>query len=297
VLECAHMLTRLWLAVIFGVFFFHSSAEALTTSENALRLEDSKEGNVLLGSEKAVLERGEIYKTIVLLWGRLEIYGEVDEVVVLSGHVVFHEGSKLTKSLVVMGGSFESLPGAQVASENVMAKVPGPAWRILQSLGNLWRDNMNWVSKLLAGLITSIMGWLLAWALFFGFPGLQKNTEDSLLKDWAKNLAMGFLGSILAGVVLVLLVFSIIGILLVPFYLLALLLAAAISYAVAALWAGHRLLPPKIGKRIRPAGILLGFLALQFLWAVPVSWAILPVLFLWTLAWGSLLRGVRLLWR
>src|SRR5476651_2033173 len=93
-------------------------ADALTTSDQAFRLEDSKEGNVVLGAEHAALEHGEFRKTILLLWGNLDIFGEVDEVVVLSGHVVFHDGSKLNKSLTVMGGSFESQPGAQVAAEN-----------------------------------------------------------------------------------------------------------------------------------------------------------------------------------
>jgi hypothetical protein len=274
-----------------------ADARALTVSENALRLEDSREGNVLLGAERAVLEKGEIYKTIVLLWGRLEIHGEVEEVVVLSGHVVFHEGARLSKSLVVMGGTFESQPGAKVAAENVIAQVPGPAWRILQSLANLWRENVGWVSKLLAGLVTSVLGWLLAWAIFAGFPGLQNQLEGQMFRDWGKNAVVAFLGSISAPMLFALLLISIVGILAIPFYVLVLMLAAALSYSGAALWAGHRILPPRVGERIRPAGLLLGFIAFQFLWVVPVWWASLPVLILWGLAWGALLRGLRLLWK
>lgn len=289
--------TKLWLAFFLMALLPIQPASALTTSENALRLEDSKEGNILLGADHAVLERGEIFKTIVLLWGRLEVHGEVDEIVVLSGHVVFHDGSRLHKSLMVMGGSFESHAGAQVAAESVISKAPGPFWRILQSAGNLWRDHFSWIAKVAAGLVTALFCWLCSWALFHGFPGLQVHTEGRLLKEWPQNLVLGFLGSIAACAVFVLLIISIIGILLVPFYLLALMLAAGISYGAAALWAGHRLLPPKSGKKINPLGFLLGFLALQFLWAVPVWWAALPVLILWTLAWGSLLRGMRLLWR
>lgn len=277
--------------------FLPITASALTTSENALRLEDTKEGNLLLGAENAVLEKGEIYKTIVLLWGHLEVHGDVDEIMVLSGHVEFFDGSHLHKSLVVMGGSFESHPGAQVAAESVVSKVPGPAWRMLRTVGNLWRDHFSWIAKMAAGLVTALLCWLSAWALFHGMPALQTNTEGRLLKDWGKNLTLGFLGSVGACAVLVMLVISIIGILLVPFYLLALMLAAGVSYAAAALWAGHRLLPPKPGKMINPLGFLLGFLALQFLWVVPVWWAALPVIFLWTLGWGALLRAFRLLWR
>ncbi len=271
-------------------------ASAITVSPHALRIEDSKEGNILLGAEKAVLEKGEYYHTVVLLWGNLDIFGEVDQVVVLAGHVVFHEGSKLTKSLTVMGGSFESQPGAQVAAENVIAEVPGPAWRMLISAGNLWRDHFDWAAKLFAGFVTCVFLWLSGWMLFYGFPGLQQITEGRLTKDWAKNFTVGFLGSIAACMIPVTLLLSIIGIPLIPFYLLFLICAGSIAYSAAALWAGHRLLPPKPGKTINPLGFLLGFLVLQFFWSVPVWWSVLPVLLLWHLGWGALLRGFRKLW-
>ena len=272
-------------------------AHALTTSPQALRIEDSKEGNVVLGAEQASLEHGEFRKTILLLWGRLDIFGEVDEVVVLSGHVIFHDGSKLNKSLTVMGGSFESEPGSQVAAENVIAKVPGPAWRLALTLGKAWRDNFGWVAKLSAGIVSGLLIWLSGWALFWGFPGLQTVTEGALAPNWAKNLLLGILGSAAACAICVMLVVSIVGIVILPFYLLVLACAATVSYSAAALWAGHRFLPAKPGRRINPSGFLLGCLALQFFWAVPVWWALLPVALLWTLAWGALIRSSSRLWR
>lgn len=273
------------------------SAPALTTSEQALRIEDKSEGNILLGAEQAVLEKGEIYKTVVLLWGRLDVHGEVDEVVVLSGHVTFHEGSKVNKSLVVMGGGFDSKPGADVRAESVVAKEAGPFWRVLRSAGNVWRDHFSWLVKLAAGIVTALFTWLLGWALFYGFPGLQAALEGRLAKEWPQNFAVGLLGSFLVPMLLVMLVVSIIGILFLPFYLLALVLASGLAYAAAALWAGHRLLPPKPGTRLNPIGFLLGLLAFQFLWSVPVWGSSIPVLVLWTLAWGALLRSLKLLWK
>lgn len=272
-------------------------AQALTVSEQSLRIEDSKEGNVLLGADNAVLEKGESYRTILLLWGHLDIYGEVEEVVVLSGHVVFHEGSQLHKSLVVMGGSFESKSGAQVAAENVIVKVPGPAWRLLRSAGNLWRDHFDSVAKIFAGIFSCLFLWLSGWLLFRSFPTLMGVTAGQLSREWPKNLAVGFLGSIASCVVAVMLVISILGIALLPFYVFALVCASWITYLAAALWAGHRFFPPKRGKKLHPGGFLLGILAFYFLWAVPVWWAAIPVLLLWTLAWGALLRSLRLLWR
>lgn len=288
---------RATLLLLFFSLALPLPASALTTTEQSLRIEDKSEGNVLLGAEQAVIEKGELYKTVVLLWGKLDVYGEVDEIVILSGQVHFFEGAKVNKSLVVMGGSFDSEPGADVRAETVVAKEAGPFWRLLRSAGNIWRDHFSWIMKLAAGLVTTLLTWLSGWAMFYGFPGMQDSLEGRLVKHWPQNLALGFLGSLLVPVILVLLLVSIIGILFVPFYLLALLLAAGISYSAAALWAGHRLLPPAKGKKINPWGFLLGLLAFQFLWAVPVWWAAIPVLILWTLAWGATIRSLKLLWR
>src|ERR1700757_4328856 len=116
-------------------------ARALTVSPHSLRIEDSREGNVLLGAEEAKVEKGELFKTILVLWGNLDVYGEVDKVIILKGHVTFHAGSKLNSSLVVMGGSFDSEAGAGVSADKVMVQLPGPAWKVLEFAGNLWKNN------------------------------------------------------------------------------------------------------------------------------------------------------------
>jgi hypothetical protein len=273
------------------------SAKALSTSERALRIEDRREGNVVLGAEQAIIEKGEIYHTILLLWGRLDIHGQVDEVVVLSGRVVFHEGAKLNKSLVVMGGAFESLPGAQVTPDSVVVKSPGPLWRLALSAGNVWRDNFDWVARLLSSLAAIFLLWITGWGLFTAFPNLQKNTADRLWSEGAQNFVVALLGTVFTPILGIMLIISLIGIALLPFYLLLLVVAAALSYLAAALWAGHRLLPPKEGERLRPLGLFLGLLTLQLLWVIPVWWSWLPVILLWTLGWGALLRGLRRVWR
>jgi hypothetical protein len=272
-------------------------AHALTTSPNAFRLEDSRQGNLLLGADSAKIEAGEVYGTVVLLWGNLDIYGQADEVLVLSGKVTFHPGARLNKSLIVMGGSFESKAGSKVAPEDVIYRAPGPLWRLLQSAGNIWRDNINWVMKAVAAVIFCLLLWGLGLLLFFLAPALQDVTEKRLLRDWPQNLIVGWFGTLFVPVFLVLLVISVFGIVLVPFYLLLLLAVGLVTYLAAALWAGHRLLPPKRGVRINPWGFLLGLMALQLLWASGVWWGWLPAFFLWSLSWGGLLRGARKLWK
>lgn len=272
-------------------------AEALSSSANAFRLEDSREGNLLIGDDQAVIGEGEVYNTVVLLWGNLEVHGQVEEVVILSGKVTFHPTAQLTKTLVVMGGSFESRAGAKVAPEDVIYRAPGPLWRILQSAGNLYRDHFTWVMKLVGAVISCLLFWGIGLLLFRFSATLQGITAGRLMREWPQNFLVGWIGAILAPVFFVLLIISILGIILIPFYLLMLMAAGFVSYLAAALWAGHRLLPPKPGQRINALGFLLGLAAMQLLWASGIWWAWLPVLLLWLLAWGGLIRGGRQLFK
>jgi hypothetical protein len=272
-------------------------ASALVASRGAFRIEDSKSGNLLLGAEHARIEQGEVYNKVVLLWGDLDISGQVKDVVVLSGHVTFEPGARLTDKLVVMGGSFTSKPGAVLSPDNVNYELPGPFWRFLRSAAGLWMANVSWLTRAAGALVSCLLLWGFGLGIFWAFPGLQAATADGLLRDGAKNFLAGLLGTLLAPVFLVLLVISLLGIALLPLYFLLAALAGLVSYLAAALWAGHRLLPRKAGKRLNAAGFFLGLLAFQFLWASGVWWAVLPVLFLWTLGWGALLRASRKLWR
>lgn len=285
------------LLLLLGFLLACPGAFALSTSANAFRLEDSREGNVVIGDEQAEIAAGEVYNTVVLLWGNLEVHGQVEEVVILSGKVTFHPTAQLKKTLVVMGGSFESLAGAKVAPEDVIYRAPGPLWRILQSAGNLYRDHFTWVMKLVGAAISCLLFWGIGLLLFRFSSTLQGITAGRLMREWPQNFLAGWIGAVIAPVLFALLLISILGIILIPFYFLMLMAAGFVSYLAAALWAGHRLLPPKEGQRINAMGFLLGLAAMQLLMASGVWWAWLPVLLLWLLAWGGLLRGGRQLFK
>lgn len=281
-----------------GAFaFFCSPALALKSSPSALRLEDKKSGHVLLGADAAEIEAGEIYRTVVLIWGKLDIYGQVDDVLVLSGHVVFHEGAKLNKSLIMMDGSYEAKPGAALNYENLTFRAPGPFWRMLRSLAMVWRENVNWIVFLLYSLLTSLLLWGMGYLLFAAMPRLRQATVGKLWAEWPRNLFVGLLGSLLVPMLFALLLISIFGILLLPLYFLFLFAAGTIAYLAAACWAGHRIWPAQEPGKLRGLSLLVGILAFQLFWATNVWWAVLPLFFLWTLGWGALLRGLRTLWR
>jgi len=286
-------LALLWL----GLLFAAPSAHALTSSAAAFRWENAAEGNVWLGDEEAVIEPGEVYGTVVLLWGNLTVRGQVKEVVVLSGTVVFAPGAKLEKNLSVMGGSFEVQPGAFVAPEKINFRSPGPLWRVVQSSARVFTENVS--GFLWVGLIGFWI--LICWGgglfLFLIFPALRNVTVGRLQSQWPQNLAVALLAIFAAPAFAGLLFISILGIVLIPFYLLLLGALGFVAYLGAALWAGHRLLPPKPGRELNPWGFLLGLIAFQVLWTISHWWAVVVPLILWLLAGGGLLRGARALWR
>ncbi len=270
-----------------------ADAFALQTSPNALRIEDSKSGNVVLGADQAVVERGEIYKNILVLWGHLEVRGQVEEVVLLSGSVKFFPGSKLTKKLLVIGGNFEIAPDTDFSGEKVVFEAPGPFWSLLQSAGNVWRAHYEGTARALSYLGGTLLAWIFGFLLFYLFPGLQRSTEGKLWAEWPRNLLAALFGMLASPVVFALLIISILGIVMIPLYFLFLVAAFAISYAAAALWTGHRILPPKRGKKFSPLSYLLGIVVLQLLWYSGTFVGVILVLFLWTLGWGTLVRGIK----
>ena len=268
-------------------------AWALDASRSALRIEDRSAGNLLLGADQARIGPEERYRTVLLLWGQLEVAGEIDEMVILSGRVTFTAGSRVKESLVLMGGSFDAQPGADVDLNKLKLRSPGPLWSLLRAAGGLWRENIGWLAGLVGSLSVVAILWLLGWALFSWSPRIQGITAGRLSREWPRNFLAGLLGAVLVPAIGVLLVISILGLLLLPVYFLLLFLAGLVSYLGAALWAGQRLLPPRNGRRFSRRGLLAGLVILQLSWVIG-GWGILLVLALWMLAWGGLLRGLRM---
>lgn len=272
-------------------------AQALTHTPNALRIEDHKNGTLVIGADQVVLEEHDAYRTVLVVWGNVEVYGVAEELVLLSGKIRFHPGSRVTKSLVVVGGEFNVQAGADVADSRVVFQTPGPLWSLLRSAGNLWREYYEGAIRWITAVSLCLVTWLLGLIVFAAFPGLQKATEGRFGKEWGKNLVAGILGATLAPILFALLILSVIGIVALPFYVLFLLAAGFLAYAAAGLWAGHRILPPKKETRINPLGFLLGLAALQFLWAVNWVWATIPAFLLWLIGWGSVVRSLRAIWK
>jgi hypothetical protein len=278
------------LLVCLGLVFSSSALAA-----GGIRWQNTE--SLLIGGEGAEIAPAEKQKSVVLVWGSLDVYGEVEDLKVISGTAVFHPGSKLTNSLVILGGSFESKGGQLIPPDKVEYRDLGFWWRMALKTVGLADHALSRYFFWIASAVFLLGAWGFGLLLFFFVPSLVGLLTGKLLQEGGKNFAAGILGTFLVPVLVGLFIFSLVGILLLPILFFAFFCLAVTSYLAAALWAGHRLIPPAKGQVLQPWGFLLGLTAFQLLWLSGVAWAWLPVWFLWFLCWGRLLRTVSLLWR
>lgn len=217
-------------------------------SEDAGRREDDGE---IYFADDVRISAGEQRKDLVVMAGDVSLEGRVNSLIVVGGNVDLapgaeikgdllviggdvhlSAGSRIGDELVMIGGKFFDEPGSFVGSKRTITpkfKIGSDRWHGPQIWPHLW---MVWWSRLLSG----VLGFFLAWGVLV------------LLQQWANEflvLARNFwserkLASTLSGFGVVLsflpgllfLIVTLIGILLVPVYLLAVAALNVIVYAI-----------------------------------------------------------------
>lgn len=289
------MFVVVWGTLIFALGM-SPQAHALLTAENSLRIE-ANSGNLILGSEHAEIENGEIFESVVLLWGNLHIHGQVKDVLVVSGKVHIHPTGKVKEKMVITGGEFELLPGADVRSDQILYRSPGPVWNVIVSVAKSWQDNIGIV--LWAGLLLLLnIFHFLCGSIFFRFSSTFRGIlAGRLFTQGFQNFGVGVLGIVALPLAVGLFLISIVGILFLPLFFVLLAISFLFAYWGAALWVGHRLLPPKRGQHLNYWGYILGLSVLQLLWWIGYWPGLLLIWALCFLAWGSLVRAIPMLWK
>lgn len=275
---------------------FSNEAQALLTSENSLRIE-ANSGNLVLGSEHAEIESGEVYESVVLLWGNLHVHGQVKDILVVSGKVHIHPTGKVKEKMVITGGEFELLPGAEVRSDQILYRSPGPIWNVLVSVAKGWQENIGtflWIGLL---LFLNIFHFLCG-SIFFRFSSTFRGILVGRLgTQWLQNIGAAILGIVCLPMAIGLFVVSIVGILLLPLFFLVLVISFLFAYWGAALWVGQRIFPPRRNQPMSYWGYILGLTVLQILWWIGYWPGYLVIWLVFLLAWGSLLRSIPMLWK
>lgn len=247
---------------------------------------------LFVGGEGAEIAKEEKFSQVVLLWGSLDVFGEVENITQVSGSLRFHPGSRLTKSLVVMGGDFENKGGQIIPPNQVEFRTPTFWWNFfLRALG-LADFALTAYFFWVLGFLLILCFWGFGLFLFFLFPALLKAVGQNLFREFVANYLGGILGFFASPILIALFLISVVGILFLPFLFLAFAFCFLLSYLGAAAWAGHRFLPPQRGQALNPWGFLLGLLAFQLLWFSSVRSVWLVVFVLWFLSWGKLVRSL-----
>lgn len=241
---------------------------------------------VVFGGDIAVM--GQVRQSVVAIGGKVQISGSVGDVVVSVGQdVVLDAGAVVGGDVVSVGGDVTRDPGATVRGEVTVV-----AW---SGLGESWDEILGIGLLAFLGLsIWGFLGWLIVmfvigWLLLSLLPTPMERHMEALRTSPMHMLGWGVLAFLLFVPLVMVMVFTILGIFLIPLLVLAYVYAGIIGVVVGALLLGHRLSDPLKREQISPvAALAIGLVILGLIRLVPVLGAIVSLI-LWLFGFGIIL--------
>jgi hypothetical protein len=212
------------------------------------------------------------------------------EVVAVGGNVHVSSGAHVGNDAVSVGGEVSIDQGGIVDGQEVSVSVPGLGSLIgLASPSPGAGKGMAFGWRILQALAKFVVFFLLALLLRAVAPARLDRVTASLTRAPVRDVLVGLLGTIAMPVLTVLLVVTIVGILLVPVQLIAILLAAILGYTALALLIGRAIpLEGKKGDAIIQLAIGTGIVVLVS--EIPVV-GVLAMISAWLLVFGAVLRA------
>jgi uncharacterized RDD family membrane protein YckC len=249
---------------------------------------------VRIGRDYA-LKAGETASQVVVILGGATIEGHVngDVVVVLGsvrvsttavidgglvvvgGDARLAEGAVVNGDFVVVGGGVEGPSGFSPGGEQVVLGLPGLGGRVQAMLPWLTRG-LLWGRPVVPGLpwMWGVIGavFLIYLALNVVFDKPIRSCSQMLAEKPLSAFLVGVLVMLLIGPVCMLLAVSIVGLVVVPFVLCALFLAAILGRVAVARWSGmnivHQDSPDSLAQSLR--SFTIGFAAIVVAYMIPV---------------------------
>lgn len=252
------------------------------------------------------LRAGESVRDVVVVFGNARIEGRVDgDLVVVMGNARLSATAIVDGSFVVVGGEADVEPGAMVRRDVVTVgtalNAPGDfvfagEHIVIGSavLGNWMRSVTPWVAYgLLWGRpIVPSIGWV--WSVIFVFFVVYllvnlllhepvRATADVLARRPFGTFLVGLLVLLLWAPISALLAVSIVGIIVIPFFLSALVVAAVVGRVGVARWIGNSLMAPDdpSSRVLALRSFVFGFVLLTLTYMVPllgfVAWGLVGV--------------------
>lgn len=175
---------------------------------------------VVMGSSE-MIRADQKLKEVVVIGGRVEVFGKVESLVVIGGHATLQPGAEVTKELVIVGGYVEEDPASRVQGKRVDLSTPGgdEVWTILreklrtQYLKDL--TDQTWLKVL--GLLIKILVLMGCFGMgqFFA-PAFQEKVRNQLRSGFLRSASSGLISILLVLPMTLFLTLSIVGIPLLP---------------------------------------------------------------------------------
>jgi hypothetical protein len=296
-----------------------AAAEAMADAQadrNAGGAEDGGEGGAKGGRDKVIsgdvtIGPGERWRDVVALRGNVRmgagssarqvtaVLGSVElepgatvdrEVVAVGGNVHVSAGAHVGADAVSVGGEVSIDQGGNVEGQEVSVSVPGIAGLLgLASPSPATSKGISAGLKIGQAIAKFVVFFLLALLLRAVAPARLDRVTASLTRAPFRDVLYGLLGTIAMPVLTVLLAVTIVGILLIPVQVIAIIIAAILGYTALALLIG-RAIP--IGER-RADGVIqlaIGTGIVVLVSEIPFV-GVLAMLSAWLLVFGAVLRS------
>ena len=252
--------------------------EGVTLAEN-----ERTDNVVVFGGDVTV--RGDVRQNVVAIGGQIRVSGTVRDVVVAVGQdVILEAGAVVDGDVVSVGGDVQRDSSAVVNGDVTVV-----AW---SGLGESWDEILGFGLLAFLGLtIWGFVGWLIVmfvigWLLLSLLPQPMARQTDALRTSPMHTLGWGVLAFLLFVPLMMVLVFTILGIFLIPLLVLAYVYAGIVGVVVSALLLGHKLSDPLKRERISPVSALaIGLVILGLIRLVPVLGAVVTLV-LWLFGFG-----------
>jgi len=217
---------------------------------------------VSIGQDRIIGQDEVIESNVVVIGADLTVYGQINgDAVCIGGDLTVGPQAVIKGALVNVGGILDVNPSARIYKDRVNVQDP---FGLLKGISNVDIQKMGGKINLVAKILRIIMDLVyLVLLLFFALllttfmPGQFRNVEERLRNEFPKCVLLGIASMVGFPIIIIAFVITIVGIVAVPFLLLACLLFSLTGYIVFSRILGERLLPEKAIMLQILAGLLL----------------------------------------
>lgn len=237
------------------------------------------------------LEGGSSARDVVAVLGSVRLDGGASarQVVAVGGDVEIGPGAQVEQDAVSVGGRVKIDPEADVGGSSHSISLPGVPSIVGLTAGHLFGGRASFLALVFEALVKFVVLFLLGLLCVSMFPRRIDAVAGSIVTSPWKSVFAGVLGTLAMLLLLVLLLVTIVGWLLVPVQVIA-VIAAGILGLTALLFHVGRSLPLPEQRRTMVLQLAMGTAIYALLTSIPVIGA-LTWMATWVLTFGAVIRS------